>query len=619
MSAFDVEQTMRPRSGKGDGARLWLTIIGDLGVQTQALPREGRLTIGRASDASIRIEDNSMSRYHAALVIEGDHYTVEDLGSLNGTVIGDRTLSAGEKVAVRVGESFVVGDSTLILQNTPPPDRPRRILSHSQLELCLESECTRANEGDAPFALARVELEVAAERDPGDTGRSDNAISRLERVFATGLRQRDLLGTYARGVYEILFIGIERATAAPLLAELERQATQQGLRLRTALAVFPTDGRSPEELVDALSRLSRAARPGGRAEERGTSAPDSVTPLVRRVAQSQINVLIFGETGAGKEVMARTLHELSPRATKPLVSINCAALSETLLEGELFGFEKGAFTGAAQAKAGVIESADGGTLFLDEIGELPIGMQAKLLRVIEMKQVQRLGAVRPRDLDVRFVAATHRDLDAEVLGGRFRQDLLFRLNGMSLVVPPLRERADEIEPLADLFLSRFAEQMELSPLPVLSAEARRVLHGYRWPGNVRELRNVMERALVLCTDGVITPNELPLEKLSTKMLDRPTMVASRNAPAPPPVTSPSMNLVTSEQPILTRSGAAADQDRAAIKARVAAESGAERQKILDALDASGGNQTEAATLLGISRRTLINRIEQYDIPRPRKR
>src|SRR5690606_14186600 len=212
---------------------------------------------------------------------------------------------------------------------------------------------------------------------------------------------------------------------------------------------------------------------------------------------------ILGETGAGKEAMAETVHQRSPRRAGPFLLLNCAALSETLLESELFGHEKGAFTGAHSTKAGLLESTAGGTVFLDEIGELSLGTQAKLLRVLEERSVMRVGATKPRRIDVRFVTATNRDLTREVRAGRFRGDLYYRISGLVVRIPPLRERLTEIEPLARHFLTEFCTQLG-QLVPELEPAAIEALLGYHWPGNVRELKNVMERAVLLAGSGPVT-------------------------------------------------------------------------------------------------------------------
>ena len=292
--------------------------------------------------------------------------------------------------------------------------------------------------------------------------------------------------------------------------------------------------------------------------------------LAARVAAAPLSVLLLGETGVGKEVFAEQIHRLSPRASKPLVKLNCAAFSETLIESELFGHERGAFTGAVHAKPGLFEAAEAGTVFLDEVGELPPTAQAKLLRVLEDRKVLRIGALRPHPVDFRVIAATNRDLDAAVAQGGFRQDLLFRLNGVSLVIPALRDRVGEIIPLAERFATRASKQLARPHPPRLSVETIRALEQHPWRGNVRELRNVIDRAVVLAPRDVIEPEHL--DKFT------PAVAASLPGSAPTKYPPAGSNDATSE-----------------------------RDRIISALQRCGGNQTRAATDLGISRRTLVNR------------
>jgi two-component system, NtrC family, response regulator AtoC len=301
---------------------------------------------------------------------------------------------------------------------------------------------------------------------------------------------------------------------------------------------------------------------------------------------------------------ARTIHERSPRAAAPMICLNCAALNETLLESELFGYERGAFTGATQAKQGLIEAANGGTVFLDEIGEMPASIQAKLLRVLEQREVQRLGALRPRPVDVRFIAATNRDLEEEVAAGRFREDLFFRINGISLTIPPLRERPDELEPLATLFVARAAEQLHRPRAPRITTQVLALMKRYAWPGNIRELRNVMERAVLLSSGDFIGLEHVPAEKWApvAPVGARGSVQAMRAAI---PASRPTM-VDLEDAPTST-----------GMPAAPAATS--ERDRIVRALEACSGNPTHAAKMLGISRRTLITRIEEYGLPRPRKR
>ncbi|MBI2893410.1 MAG: sigma 54-interacting transcriptional regulator [Deltaproteobacteria bacterium] len=317
--------------------------------------------------------------------------------------------------------------------------------------------------------------------------------------------------------------------------------------------------------------------------------------LVERVAPSELSVLVLGETGVGKEVVAEAIHRMSSRSRGSLLKLNCGALPRALLEGELFGHDRGAFTGATEAKPGLFEAAGGGTVFLDEIGEIPLDIQVALLRVVEDKKVLRVGGREPRPVDVRFVAATNRDLRADVKAGLFRSDLYFRLNGVSIMVPPLRQRVCEIEGLTALFASRAAEAAGRRA-PRLSPEALAVLEAYSWPGNLRELKNAVERAVVLCSDeGAIAPSHLPAE--IHERSSRPTFpgigaaAGSTSRASTPPGPAPLRGEVEE----------------------------LERRRILAALERCSGNQTRAAELLGMPRRTFVKRLDAYGIARPRKR
>lgn len=228
---------------------------------------------------------------------------------------------------------------------------------------------------------------------------------------------------------------------------------------------------------------------------------------IHRVAPTDATVLIFGETGTGKELAAQAIHNESPRHNKPIISVNCAAIPETLIEAELFGHEKGAFTGAASNRQGLVAAADGGTLFLDEIGELPLEAQARLLRVLQEGEVRPIGSIESNKVDVRLVAATHRNLGKLAREGRFREDLYYRINVVQLTLPPLRERGKDILTLAELFVSRYCEQLQ-KPLLTLSPEAIQAIMTYTWPGNIRELENAIHRAVILCDDEQNIDHEL---------------------------------------------------------------------------------------------------------------
>ena len=304
--------------------------------------------------------------------------------------------------------------------------------------------------------------------------------------------------------------------------------------------------------------------------------------LVQRVAPSDTSVLITGESGVGKELIAQAIHRLSSRSDKPFIDLNCAALQDTLLESELFGYEAGAFSGARARKLGLFEIADGGTLFLDEIMEMPMQLQSKLLRALETRSFFRVGGVKKVDVDVRLIAATNRDKDSAIADGVFRADLMYRINSFEINIPPLRERREDIEPLARHLLHKLAGNNE----PELSPAAIDALNAFDWAGNVRQLRNCLERAILLSDNGMITPRELPPEiAFRTEM---PSVSVSYNAPH--------------------TGGVASFQNASPTNLR-----DVERQQIIGALEKTGWHRGKTAELLGISPSTLYRRLREYDL------
>lgn len=299
------------------------------------------------------------------------------------------------------------------------------------------------------------------------------------------------------------------------------------------------------------------------------AAMAKVFKVAQRLATVPTAVLLLGETGVGKEVVAEKIHQWGPRVDGPFIRVNCAALTESLAESELFGHERGAFTGAEQRRLGYVEAAAGGTLLLDEIGELSPKVQAKLLLTLENRTITRVGASRETPVDVRVVCATHRDLASEIGAGRFRPDLYYRISAFTLTIPPLRERPGEIQLLATLFARRVATSMGDSVVPHIEPEAMAALLSYQWPGNVRELRNAIEYAMVLADSGALGREHLP-----------PSVFSSA------PIAGPGVD---------------------------GELSGLEQRRIEEALVAEGGNQTRAAVRLGITRRALIYRLHKHGI------
>jgi DNA-binding NtrC family response regulator len=310
-----------------------------------------------------------------------------------------------------------------------------------------------------------------------------------------------------------------------------------------------------------------------------SSEMEAVKKMILKVARSNSTVLIRGESGTGKELIARAIHNQSPRAEEMFQAVNCAAINENLLESELFGHEKGSFTGAHAEKKGLFEVADRGTLFLDEIAELDIGMQAKLLRALQEREIRRVGGTRPIKIDVRVVAATNRDLRAMVSDGRFRDDLYYRINVLSVDVPPLRERRDDIPVLINYFLRKHTRNSS-HLVRGLAPETRRLLMDYSWPGNVRQLESAIERAILLCESDLIQVEDLPLE---VRQESRPT---SEGAFKLPP------------------EGIAFED--------------VERDLIMQAMEQTDYNITKAAKLLGLTFRTLQYRLEKFGIKKPEK-
>jgi two-component system, NtrC family, response regulator AtoC len=458
-------------------SRPHLLVMWDGGSISRPVSDGESITIGRAADCGLVIDHPSVSRRHAFLTI-GPRVRIEDLGSSNGTRIGDLVLRTAESAVLESGQAAAIGEVLLVIHG---------ISEHS----------SRARTFPAPPLVPSV--------------------------------------SPARG---------------------------------------PREGAAV--VNDPVTRR--------------------IHEVVELVARSSLPVFLLGETGVGKDVVAETIHRRSPRALRPFVRVNCAAMPNALLESELFGYERGAFTGAMQARVGLVESADGGTVFLDEICEMELTMQAKLLHVLERGEVMRVGSLRPRPVDVRFVAATNRDIDKLMSEGAFRRDLFFRLKGMSIVIPPLAARPGEIAPLAAHFLERACSRLE-RPLLAIAPAALEYLQRYAWPGNIRELRNVIERAAALCIGDTIEVEHLPLEC---------TLEASPSHSAPAPTTPYGLD---------EEAAPPANDMRGEVRQ---ATQTLERKRIINALERCAGNQSAAARLLGISRRTLVARLVAYRIPRPIK-
>ncbi len=549
-----------------------LLVVRDGQIASYPLPASGRLLIGRAPHADVRIDHGSVSREHAALHL-GETLRIEDLDSANGSRLRELPLRPGHPAEVFPDDVIDLGAVLLVVQYRRLEQRLRRACDPAFFELRVEEACEEHRRDGSPFAVIELGVE-------GVLG-----THAVQLLLASQLGKQDLIASKAPGSYEILLLNTSAQSADQRAEGMREQLLQRGLRVRAQVRACPRDGATIPALlgrgVEEVASISQR-RPSADFVVRDETMR-RVCRLLSKIADSELSVMLLGETGVGKELCAELVHDLSPRKTQPFLRLNCAALSESLLESELFGYERGAFTGATTAKAGLLEAASGGSLFLDEIGDMPLATQIKLLRVFEAKEVLRLGARTPRSVDLRIIAATHQDLSERITVGAFREDLFYRLNGISVIVPPLRERHDDIEPLAHHFLQRYAKR-ERKP-PSLSEAAVDWLEAHAWPGNVRELRNLIERALILCEGDVLEPMHLPFDLAQVRSAFPVSEPASRPRPT---------------------SGL-----RDEVKHL-------ERQRIEHALAECLGNQRRAASLLGLSRGALLRRLEQFGIPRPRK-
>jgi two-component system response regulator AtoC len=539
-----------------------LLVLGDNAIAAiHVLPESGTISIGRDIENGVQIDDDSISRRHAILHVNGNQLSIEDAGSSNGTTLREQRLVPNQRAELGVNELLKLGGITLVIQPRFAPAQTSRLATSDYFQTRLEEECARAERSDAQFAVLGLRVQGSTER-------------AITQALMTAMRQSDVLARSGERAFMLLVLDAGPEQSAHVAQRMVAAIAQVGGAATYSLVHFPVDARSAFALLTQLSGHHEPDQDDLVIEEQSMR---DLYALAARLGASDLSVLVLGETGVGKEKMSRTIHDCSPRATQPFVAINCAALNDGLLESELFGHERGAFTGANTSKPGLLETADGGTVFLDEVGDMSLSIQSKLLRVLEDGDLRRVGSTIAKKIDVRFIAATNVDLEAAVERQRFRRDLYFRLSAATLVIPPLRERPREIVVLARRFASAAAQRLG-RPGIGFTGEALELLRAYGWPGNIRELRNVIERAVVVCNNDLISDEDLPAERMRGTFLRLP----HHDEPA-------GVN----------------EQD--------------ERARVVQALAQAEGNQSKAASLLGVSRRTLINRLEQFNLPRPRKK
>lgn len=499
----------------------------------------GEILIGRAPSSQIVLTDPDVGWRHCQIRSHGNRFVIMDLRSTAGTYVNgmrsaERWLEDRDQIGV--ARTILMYRSAEAVSTTPVPASPSA--SSAETKPVLLAACSMV-------FLFRA---LAAAVGEGQSGLLEGQILRLvgdllpvqEGVLLLGTSGSEILAQYRahaseyqsnfapalarvceEGAFEdpgaaivavpLYISGALHGALAVRVHERERSALKAHLETLTAVASLASAGFEANQEVEAL-KAENALLQEQIAVNTGivgsSPAIRRLLELVDRVAPRDTTVLITGESGTGKELIARALHHKSPRRDRAFVAVNCAALSETLFESELFGHEKGAFTGAISQKKGRFERAEGGTIFLDEVGELAASLQAKLLRVLQQREFERVGGTQPYPLDIRIIAATNRDLAEDVREGRFREDLYHRLNVVTLDSPPLRERKEDITLLAQYFLQRSSERCKRQVLG-LSPEAEAIITQYSWPGNVRELENAMERAVVLGVSDWVLPEDLP--------------------------------------------------------------------------------------------------------------
>ncbi|HVJ14452.1 MAG TPA: sigma 54-interacting transcriptional regulator [Polyangiaceae bacterium] len=568
----------------------YLTLALGNSRQTYPLPWTGEVLIGRAENCHIVVSHKSVSRVNTRITTIRGEAAVTDLKSRNGTRVNGKVID--DTHALVSGDVVTVCDAELTFHEAGRSGDDRPILDFPRFKQRAEEELERLLLYQRPMAVLAAELATAD-------------VDRLLLARALGglLRVIDLAASDGEGRVLILLTETDAERVPFALDRIQHALSAVAPVKRIGFATSPTDGFN----FDAL--LARAM-----VERTTEKAPDSapleigkqrivagdptmlqIFALIERLARADLAVLITGETGTGKEVAAEALHEWSPRREKRFVTLNCAAFQENLLESELFGYERGAFSGAAAAKPGLLEVANGGTVLLDEIGELSATAQAKLLRVLETKRLTRLGGIQEREVDIRIVAATNRALLEEVKIGHFRQDLYFRLSAAIVEIPPLRERKKEIPLLAQLFLDRACDSGARTRMTLDPAALER-LQESTWPGNVRQLRNTMEYVAATVPGDIVERGHLrsgAAEGFEERLYDDETTEYSTSQ------TNGARTMVERKVDLKQRFPVLQDEI-AQLTAR----------RIVQALDATGGNQTQAAKLIGMPLRTFISKLKE---------
>jgi len=604
--AGPVADTAAAGGGDADQGDYLLCIDGERSWRWP-LPKSGELVIGRTEEAGLRLEDDLVSRSHAQLMVVPDGLRIADLGSRHGTVVNGKRLA--EPRLLGSGDVVSIGRTVLIVHRPIRMAGVRAFVDGRTLHGRLEEEIERALRYHRELGLA-----VLRASQPID-------LARVATALAGRLRLMDCAAVIGDGEVALLLPEVGPDEAVEVVTGLVRVLAPIAPGLSAGLAASPTDGIDADSLVSAASATAEATTAGTVGLVRSTirqvtfgdheimlADPSMVRiyDLARRLARSTMPILIRGETGVGKELAAAAVHAFSER-TGPLVSINCAAIPEALAESELFGHEKGAFSGAVAAKPGQLEAANGGTVFLDEVGDLPLAVQAKLLRVLENQELTRIGDVKPRTTDIRIVAATNRDLEHDIAAGSFRRDLFFRLAAGQLVLPPLRDRPRDLTYLATRMLDEACAQLQRRGL-TLSVAATQALLLHRWPGNIRELKHAMAFAAASVPETGVEVDvwHLPSGVIAT------ARVASE-ASTPMASSAASIRVPTAAEVDAAGLPPTAPTGQRRFRPIADEVRELERQRILEALIESGGVQNQAAALIEMPLRTFVTKLKRYGI------
>ena len=619
---LEVTLSTHPRLGGRQGhERSYLLCFADNSATTFDLPERGELLVGRAPDVHFRLDDKLVSRQHARLHITSAGVHLTDLGSRHGTQVnGERVRTTRH---LESGDVIAIGSATLVFHGAVRPSVTRAFLESRVLQQRLEEELERAQRYRRALSLLIVEL-------VGDKRRArvpDQA--QVVASLAGRIRAIDAVSFTHATRLTFLLPELGSQEAGHLAEDIVTALIPVAPQARAGLASCPDDALDLDTLRSCARLAAKAAGTGRlqRASELAwyravgehevlvaDPAMRRVYQLIDRLATTELPILITGDTGTGKELAAAAVHHSSARASGPFVSINCGALSQSLLESELFGHVKGAFTGASTARPGVFERAHGGTLFLDELGEMSSSAQVALLRALETKRVTRLGDTRERAVDVRLVAATNRDLGEAMESGRFRRDLFFRLSTARLALPPLRDRSREIPLLAQALLARACKRMGREPLD-MSLSVSHALLDYSWPGNVRELANAMQYAAATADplDTELDIWHLPESIAASTIGTASDMTEYRSrtiTPAPAPAANgPPLAEGSSDAP------GDVDGPDVPVAFRPIAEEvrELEKKRMLQALAATGGRRNKAAALISMPLRTFVTKLKRYGI------